>query len=169
MKARALLVPTCLVLAAGCFRESPVRVEDGNLGIIAVFPGQPRMHKYVEDTPFGQMEWFSTTYETPGRMDRSFYVDVGNLPPGDQGGKTESEVLATYRAWLTRRLGRPELADLPPDRGPGFRYKATLANGSYVEGIAIVKRGRLHHAEAGVAKADDPALRTFLDGFQVMP
>jgi hypothetical protein len=144
-------------------------VEDKNLGILAQFPGQPRLHKFSEPTPFGVMEWFSTTYDSPGRLDRSFFINVGNLPPGDQGGSTDSEVLATLRKFLTKRMGKMEVMDLTAARGPGFRYKATLFNGEYVEGVAIVRRGRIHQAQATVSRADDPSLRAFLDGFSVLP
>jgi hypothetical protein len=165
----ALLLPACILVTPGCFRETPVRVEDRNLGIIVQFPGQPRLHKFSEPTPFGAMEWFSTTYDSPGRLDRSFFINVGNLPPGSQGGSTETEVLATLRKFLTKRMGKLEVMDLAAARGPGFRYKTQLFNGEYVEGLAIVRRGRIHQAQATVSKADDPALRAFLDSFEVLP
>lgn len=169
MKTLALLVPACILVMPGCIRETPVRVENRNLGIVALFPGEPRLHKYSGPTPFGEMEWFSTTYETPGRLDRSFFIDVGNLPPGDQGGSTASEVLATLRQFLTKRMGKIDVMDLAAPRGPGFRYKAQLPNGEYAEGIAIVRRGRIHRAQATVSKPEDPALRAFLDSFEVLP
>jgi len=140
-------------------------VEDRSLGIEAVFPGQPRTHKFSEPTPFGEMEWFSMTYETPGRLDRSFFINVGNLPPGDQGGATESAVLATLKGYLQRKMGALEMADLPS----GFRYKATLPNGGYAEGIALVKRGRIHRCQGTVAKPEDPQLKAFLESFAVRP
>lgn len=163
------LAPLALLFALGCFRETPVRLEDRALGIVAVFPGQPRLHKFTEPTPFGEMEWFSTTYETPGRLDRSFFIDVGNLPPGDRGGTTESAVLGTLRQYLAKRMGKIEVLDLAGARGPGFRYKALLPNGEYAEGIAILRRGRLHRAQATVARPEDPALKTFLESFEVLP
>lgn len=169
MRALAPLVPVCSLVILGCSRATPVRLEDRNLGIIALFPGQPRLHKYSEPTPFGEMEWFSTTYETPGRLDRSFFIDVGNLPPGNQGGTTEAAVLATLRQFLTKRMGKIEVMDLPAPRGPGFRYQAQLPNGEYAEGIAIVRRGRIHRAQATVSKAEDPELKAFLASFEVLP
>lgn len=164
-----LLIPIAALVTTACLRETPVRVEDRDLGTVAIFPGQPRMHKFTETTPFGDMEWFSTTYETPGRMDRSFFINVGNLPPGDQGGTTEPEVLATFQKFLTSRLGRIDVKDLPPVRGRGFQYQCPLPNGGYSEGIAIVRRGRIHQAQATVAKAEDPAIKAFLDSFAVLP
>lgn len=166
---RGLFLLPVAALAMGCFRETPTRIEDRNLGIIAVFPGQPRLHKFSETTPFGEMEWFSTTYETPGRMDRSFFINVGNLPPGEQGGATETEVLSTFRRFMTQRLGKIEVNDLPAAQGPGFRYKALLPNRGYSEGIVLVRRGRIHHAQASVSKPDDPAVMAFLDSFEVLP
>lgn len=165
MRTARLVLPLCLLLAAACARETPVPVEDRSLGIAAIFPGQPRLHKFSEPTPFGEMEWFSTTYETPGRLDRSFFVDVGNLPAGDRGGATESAVLATLKGFLQRKMGTLELTDIPS----GFRYKATLPNGGYAEGIAVVKRGRIHRCQGTVAKPEDPQLRAFVDSFRVLP
>jgi hypothetical protein len=169
MKTSLKLLPVGVLLAMGCVRENPVRVEDRNLGIVAVFPGQPRMHKFSEPTPFGDMEWFSTTYETPGRLDRSFFIDVGNLPPGDRGGATESAILASLRRFLTRKMGKIDTTDLPAAKGAGFSYKAQLPNGEYAEGIAVLRRGRIHRAQATVAKPDDPQLKVFLGSFEVMP
>jgi hypothetical protein len=169
MRPVALLASVCLLLSGGCGREAPVRVEDRNLGIIAVFPGQPRLHKYSEPTPFGDMEWFSTTYEAPGRLDRSFFIDVGNLPPGEQGGSTATEVLATLRRFLTKRMGQIAVLDLAAARGPGFRYRSQLPNGEYADGIAIVRRGRIYRAQATVSKAEDAESKTFLDSFVVLP
>lgn len=168
MRSALLLVPIGILAIQGCTREVPLRVEDKSLGIAALFPGQPRLHKFSEATPFGDMEWFSTTYETPGRLDRSFFINVGNLPPGNQGGSTESEVLATLERFLVNSMGRIDVTPLPASRGPGFRYKAHLSNGAYAEGISIVKRGRIHRAQATVAKADDFALRTFIESFEVL-
>ncbi len=169
MRSLALPASVCVLMLAGCARETPVRVANRNLGIVALFPGEPRLHKYTEPTPFGEMEWFSTTYETPGRLDRSFYIDVGNLPPGDQGGATESQVLATLRSWLTKRLGKPEMLDLPAAKGPGFRYKVQAPSGAHAEGIAILRRGRIHRAQATVSRSEDPAVKAFLDSFEVLP
>jgi hypothetical protein len=165
MRLASVILPGCLLLASGCVRETPTRLEDRSLGIAAVFPGQPRMHKFSEPTPFGEMEWFSTTYETPGRLDRSFFIDVGNLPDGDRGGATESAVLATLKGFLQRKMGTLDIADVPG----GFRYTATLPNGAYAEGIALVKRGRIHRCQGTVAKPDDPQLKAFLDSFTVQP
>ena len=169
MRTSAWLVPVCILVELGCARESPVRVEDRNLGIIALFPGQPRLHKFSASTPFGEMEWFSTTYGTPGRLDRSFFVNVGNLPPGDLGGSTEKEVLASYRAFLMKRLEKIETANLPAERGQGFRYKVFPASGGYGEGIVILRRGRIHQAQATVSKPEDPELKAFLESFEVLP
>lgn len=165
MRIARLLLPLGLVLAAACARETPVPVEDRSLGIAVVFPGQPRLHKFSEPTPFGTMEWFSTTYETPGRLDRSFFVDVGNLPPGNRGGDTESAVVSTLKDFLQRKMGTLKLTDIPS----GFRYQATLPNGSYAEGIAVVKHGRIHRCQGTVARPEDPQLKAFLDSFRVLP
>ena len=169
MKAFFPLVLTAALAAPGCFRERPVRLEDRNLGIAVLFPGQPRLQKFSEPTPFGEMAWFSTTCGLSGRLDRSFFVNVGNLPPGDQGGSTESEVLATFRGFLEKRLGKLDVTVLPVARGQGFRYQGRLSTGNWVVGIAIVKRGRIHQAQATAARLEDPELTAFLDSFQVVP
>jgi hypothetical protein len=156
------------VLTTACFRDQPFRLENKNLGIIAVFPGEPRLHKFSEPTPFGDMEWFSTTYEPSGRLDRSFFINVGNLPPGDKGGATESQILSTMESFLTRKMGKIETKALPASRGAGFSYSASLPDGSYAEGVTILKRGRIHQAQATVARSDDRELRAFLDSFAVM-
>jgi hypothetical protein len=35
--------------------------------------------------------------------------------------------------------------------------------------VVILRRGRLHHAQATVSKANDSRLRAFIDGFSVNP
>ena len=163
-------LPTLILLPlllAGCEREQPQRVDNPNLGIKALFPGPSTLNKRLEETPFGQIEWFDTTYFSTGRLDESFHVEVGNLPPGKQGGETPEAVLATYRKHLDRRLGHIEPIDLSKDQGPGFRYRATGPEGTEVGGVAILRRGRIHHAQATVSKASDPRLRAFLDSFEV--
>lgn len=167
MNATRLLFAT--ILLSACARERPVRVENRNLGIVAAFPGQPRLHKYVEPTPFGEIEWFSTTYETPGRLDRSFFVEVGNLPRGSEGGTTVPEILGSLRGFLTRKLGPLETSELPASDGPGFHYRVRLPNGGVTEGIAVLRRGRIHRAQATVAKAGDAQAATFLASFSVLP
>lgn len=157
-----------LVVAAllGC-REEPRRVEDANLGIVATFPGEPRLHRHTEPGPYGEMEWWDLAMNPAGRLDESFSVAVGNLPPGNQGGTTPQEVLATFQNWLTYRLGPLQRTDLSPDRGPGFRYQVGLAGGGAAEGIVVYRAGRLHHAQAIVRRLGDPRTRAFLDGFEV--
>ena len=152
MRRLGWLVPVCLAAAQGCVREAPVRVEDRNLGIVVVFPGKPRLHKFSEPTPFGQMEWFSTTYEPPGRFDRSFFVNVGNLPPGDQGGSTEPEVLDTYRTKYkfteVEHLEREELVKPMVSQQAALLAASTALNGNGINAHHIQSDGivveRLH-------------------------
>jgi hypothetical protein len=56
---------------------------------------------------------------------------------------------------------------LPPDRGPGFSYTVKGPGGTWIAGIVVVRRARIHHAQATVPRLEDPALRVFLDGFEV--
>jgi len=51
----------------------------------------------------------------------------------------------------------------------GIRYQAMSPSGSHLEGILIIRRGRLHRAEASVTKAKDPKAQAFLESFEVLP
>ena len=102
-----------------------------------------------------------------GRLDETFSVAVGNLPPGDKGGTSPREILTTYQNFLGYRFGAIRRSELPTDKGPGFRYKVNGPNGGMVEGIVVVRRGRLHHAQAIVRREGDPRTAAFLDDFEV--
>lgn len=168
MNARSVLPLACAILLLGCAQEKPYAFNQPNLQVRATFPGEPRQAMYPEDTPFGLIQWYSFSYTPPGRMDLNFRVDVGNLPPGTKGGDTTPAALATFQAFLTQRLGAGLVReDLPAQRGPGFQYRAQANPKARVEGIVILRRGRLHHAQATVDRADDPRLKTFLDTFEV--
>jgi len=162
-----LLALPLLLLA--CQPEAPQRVSNANLGVTATFPGPAALTKHFEPSPFGEIEWFDLTCAPGGRLDESFHIEVGNLPKGKQGGTTPTEILATYEGFLAYRLGAVQRTPLPAAQGPGFRYTATHPNGHRIEGVVVLRRGRLHHAQATVRKADDPRLRAFLDGFEVAP
>lgn len=155
-----------LMLFTGC-ETKPAHVQDRSAGIAATFPGQPRTNKFLEPTPFGDMEWFSTEYTPYGRMDEGFFVQVGNLPPGNKGGTTVPEVLATYQNFLERSFGKLEITVLPAEKGPGFRYRTKVPSGAFVEGIIVVRRGRIHRAQATTGRAPDPRTKVFLDSFIV--
>ncbi len=167
---RGLRNACALALVLGglaCEREKPYRMEDANLGVKATFPGEARLQKHAEDTPFGRMEWFDTAYYPPSRMDESFHIEVGNLPPGKEGGDTPQAVAETFRKDLERRLGKLQVTTLAGDRGPGFRYLAEGPQGTAVGGVLVVRRGRLHHAQAMVSKPGDPRLEAFLDSLEI--
>lgn len=165
---RRLLPAALALLAPACAPDKPFPFEQTNLQVKAVFPGEPRQAVYPEDTPFGRIQWTTFSYFPGGRMDLSFHLDVGNLPPGDRGGDTVPAALATFERYLGTRLRGPVVrTDLPASRGPGFQYVAPGMGELRVEGVVILKRGRLHHAQATVRKADDPRLRAFLDSFAV--
>ncbi|MBI4911889.1 MAG: hypothetical protein HY823_04050 [Acidobacteria bacterium] len=158
-----------LLLAAllACAKEQPRRVQNDNLGIAATFPGEPKLYKHQEPTPFGSMEWFDTAYSPPGRMDESFHVQVGNLPEGTKGGATPAEVAETFAAWLRARLGSLDRRSLPGGGGAGFAYRAAGPGGTRIEGVLVVRRGRLHHAQGTVAPGGEARMRAFIDGFEV--
>lgn len=163
---KVLFALPLLLLAAACARDEPRRVRNDNLGIAATFPGEARLSKREEDTPFGPVRWFDTAFVPKRRLDESFYIAVGNLPEGTQGGTTPEAVLDTFQRWLNGQLGKVQRLPLEPDRGPGFRYSIALP-ARWTEGIVVVRRGRLHHAQATVRREGDPRVKAFLDGFEV--
>ena len=163
---RVLLVLLLLLGSMGC-KDEPRRVENENLGFAATFPGPPKLYRHTEPGPFGDMEWFDMSMSPSGRLDETFDVAVGNLPPGDKGGTTPSQVLTTFQNVLTYRFGGIRRTELPASRGPGFRYKVKSPNGGIVEGIVVLRQGRLHHAQAIVRKEGDPRTAAFLDDFEV--
>lgn len=155
-----------LLVLAGC-KEDPRRIENENLGIAATFPGPPKLHRHTDPGPFGDVEWFDLAMNPAGRLDETFSVAVGNLPPGDKGGTTPREILTTFQNFLGYRFGAIQRKELPADRGPGFRYKGKTLAGGALEGIVVVRRGRLHHAQAIVRRDGDPRTAAFLDDFEV--
>ena len=166
---RQVIGALLLLLLQGCGREQPVPVRDPQMGIAIVFPGQPSRVRYSEPSPFGGLEWFGQAYRPAGRMDTTFQAEVANLPEGARGGTTAEDVLATYQRWLLQRFGKVDRVDIPPERGPGFRYRLVSPSGTNLQGILVVRRGRLHRAEASTPKREDPRAGAFLDGFEVMP
>ncbi|MBP1626316.1 MAG: hypothetical protein H6Q00_791 [Holophagaceae bacterium] len=166
-KAKLIWVGLGLIGFLACQAEKPFTLDDPSLGVKAVFPGEARMAKYSEDTPFGNIDWFSTAYAPSGRLDVACYVNVGNLPPGTKGGSTSAGVLDSFEAWMKKRFTGFTRTELPPAQGPGFRYRATVPTGAWVEGIVVVRRGRLHHAQATTGRAGDPRGQAFLSSFEV--
>lgn len=163
---RAWLSLVALLALTGC-REDPRRIENENLGIAATFPGPPKLHRHTDSGPFGEMEWFDLAMSPAGRLDETFSVAVGNLPAGDKGGTTPREILTTFQNFLTYRLGSLRHSELPSGKGPGFRYLVKGRNGGFIEGVVVVRRGRLHHAQAIVRREGDPRTAAFLDDFEV--
>jgi hypothetical protein len=156
-----------LLLCIGCGETKPVPWQDRNAGLSATFPGEPRTNKFVEPTPYGDMEWFSTEFTSGANLIDGFFVQVGNLPAGKQGGTTAPEILNTYRDFLGRRYGKVMITELPPDRGPGFCYETQVPSGAFLKGLVVFRRGRLHRAQATTSKAEDPRAKAFLDSFKV--
>jgi len=158
-----LVILGCLA----CGSDRPAALDRPDLGIAVTFPGTPQAARFVTPTPFGEMEWFSHTWQRPGRMDEDFHTAVGNLPPGDRGGTTPEAILQTYEGWMRQRWGGLERTNLSLDRGPGFRYRVVGPNRRHLEGIVVVRRGRLHVAEVTVPQASDPRVAAFLGSFVV--
>lgn len=159
-------IPLVLLALTGC-KEEAHRIENANLGIVATFPGAPKLHRHTDPGPFGEMEWFDLAMSPAGRLDETFSVAVGNLPPGDRGGTTPREVLLTFQNFLRYRFGAIQRTDLPEGKGPGFRYKVKGPMGGIIEGVVVVRRGRLHHAQAIVRKDADLRTAAFLNDFEI--
>lgn len=155
-----------LLLLGGCAPDPPARVERADLGIAITFPGKPSSSHYQDDTPFGRMDWYGY-YWMRGRISESFHIQVGNVPKDAPHSRTVPEALEAFESWLRERLGPLDKTPLPADRGPGFRYRARGAEGSRIEGILVIRRGRLHHAQATVAQSEDPRVKAFLESFSV--
>jgi hypothetical protein len=173
-----------LILFVGCYVEQQRKVVDPQLGYSAVFPAVTLVYpgtsteiqkskpewnalRHVESTPFGEIKWFSRTTILPGRLDRSYTVEVGTLPPGEQGGANQEEILATLKEWNSSRFPGP-IVELEGDKGPGFEYFHKRTNG-VIYGIIVFRRGRIHHARAVSPDPKDPLLVNFLKSFQVDP
>ncbi|HEX4844750.1 MAG TPA: hypothetical protein VFV26_00935 [Geothrix sp.] len=163
---RVWLSLVALLALTGC-REDPRRIENENLGFAATFPGPPKLHRHTDPGPFGDVEWFDLAMSPAGRLDETFSVAVGNLPPGNKGGTTPREVLTTFQNFLMYRFGPVLRTELPAEKGPGFRYKVKGPNGGFIEGVVVVRRGRLHHAQAIVRREGDPRTAALLDDFEV--
>jgi hypothetical protein len=156
----------CLILSApACLKEIPQKVADKQLGYKVVFPGKPTKSRYVEQTPFGEMEWFAATYTSIARFDQIFSVDVGTIPPGDLGGTYQDEILQTLKDWIKWRFPGT-IRDLDPEKGPGFEY-SSKSSSRYTKGVVVLRRGRFHHAKAVSESASDPELRKFMASFEV--
>lgn len=169
MKHPGIWLVVAALVALGCAKDQLVPYRDERLGFAAVFPGRPSNYRFSEPSPFGPIEWFSRACHPGVRLDQNFQVDVGNLPPGTRGGGTPEEVVETYQAWLVKRFGKVERKDLPIARGLGFRYHFLSPSGTHLEGLVVVRRGRLYRAEAAVSKANDLKAKAFLDSFEVLP
>jgi len=151
--------------------EQPQKVADQQLGFSAIFPGKTTTARYTESTPFGEIEWFNTSYTGYtglGKINPVYFVDVGTLPPGEQGGTNQTEILETLKEWTANRYPG-QLIDLTGDRGPGYEYIHSRTNQSVVHGIIVLRRGRLHNAQGTAGDLNDPQLTAFLSSFEVDP
>jgi len=151
-----------------CQVEQPQKVVDRKLGYSVVFPGPPSGARYTESTPFGEIEWFNSSYTSTNRFDQTCTVDVGTLPVGNQGGSNQEEILATLKDWITWRYPG-SIVELDKVRGPGFSYTSKGTKNNVIKGIIILRRGRLHHARGATSDPTDPNFVNFLDSFEVDP
>ena len=157
----------CVLLIAltACLSDKPQRVTDPQQGYTAVFPGAPMRARHSENTPFGDVTWFSTAYT--GRLSQVYMVEVGTLPPGQAGGETQGEILQTLKNWISTRYPG-QISDLEADLGPGIRYHTDNEN-IHAMGMVVFRRGRLHHASASYRGSDDFRAKNFLGSFSVDP
>ena len=145
--------------------EQPVTIRNAALGLVVTFPGQPQQIMYTEETPLGNIMWYNLTYLPKGGVNApTLHVDVGS-PTGKTF--TAKALLDGFQAHLRQQLGPLTVEALPPDRGPGFRYAAEKHYDRILEGIVIVRRGRIHHAQGAAKGPGDPDFKAFLDGFTV--
>ncbi|MDR2697606.1 MAG: hypothetical protein LBB40_03930 [Holophagales bacterium] len=157
-----------LLPALACFVEEPQKVVRQDLGYSAVFPGTPRSARYNESTPFGEIEWFNTSYSSTNRFDQTCSVEVGTLPAGNQGGSNQEEILRTLREWITWRYPG-SITELNRGRGPGFEYTSKGSKENVIKGIIVLRRGRLHHARGATSDPTDTGFTNFLRSFEVDP
>lgn len=176
-----------LSLAVGCYVEKERKIDDRELGYsvvfpedILVYPGTDREVQHhpeewkptrrKEQTPFGEIIWFSRTYTSKKatEINQIYIVDVGTIPPGDQGGTTQEEILATIKEWIGKTYPGAT-ADLDYDHGPGFEYFHKKPTGSTTNGIVVFRRGRIHHARATAPSSKNKQMLKFLKSFQVDP
>ncbi|MCL1908101.1 MAG: hypothetical protein FWG12_01885 [Holophagaceae bacterium] len=183
MKRSACLLLLIPLMACGMTKQQ--EVVDPQLGYRAVFPVTVYVYpgtskeiqksdawrptRTTESTPFGQIEWFTRISNFAGRSSQYFTVEVGTLPPGNQGGANLQEILATLKQWNSARFSGPTV-ELEGDRGPGFEYyHKKEKSGEIVNGIIVFRRGRIHHARASSDNPNDAQLANFLRNFRVDP
>ena len=154
-----------LLLLACQQKERPVTIHNGPLGLQVTFPGQPRQITYLEDTPLGTIMWYDLTYQAKaGANEPALRVDIGS-PEGR--AVTAKSLMEGFQAHLRQQLGPITVEPLPPQRGLGFHYAAQEHYHRVLEGIVIVCRGRIHHAQGAANGPGDLAFKTFLDGFTI--
>jgi|GEM_PF-389803 len=174
-----------LIPLVACATSRQQSVVDPQLGYSAVFPVKVYVYpgtsrevqkksggwnptRTTESTPFGQIDWFARTSSAPGRSNQYFTVEVGTLPPGNQGGANLEQILATLKQWNSARFPGP-IVELEGGRGPGFEYYHKKESGDVTNGIIVFRRGRIHHARGSSTNPNDPMLVNFLRSFQVDP
>jgi len=160
-----LPIASMLLLLACRPQETPVTLHNAALGIEVTFPDQPRQITYTEDTPIGNILWYNLTYMPKGGINApTWHVDVGSPQGRSLSAKS---LLDGFQTHLRMQLGPITVEPLPPERGPGFHYTAQKKYDRVLEGLVIVRRGRIHHAQGAARSPGDPGFKTFLDGFKV--
>jgi hypothetical protein len=182
---KLLLILALFPLMAFCHVDRSWKITDHELGYsvefpatVLVYPGtenlvQPRPlewkpARWKESTPFGEIIWFSRSINYKGNADQSYTVEVGTLPPGNQGGITQEQILVTLKEWVLKKYPGPT-SDLDYDKGPGFNYFHKRRAGSITNGTVVFRRGRIHHARGIAPSPQDPQLINFLNSFLVDP
>jgi len=166
MKTRAWLPLIGLLTLLACQpKEQPVTIHNAALGLDVTFPGKPQQIMYTEETTLGNVMWYNLTYLPKGGVNEpTMRVDIGSPTGKSLTARTLTE---GFQAHLRQCLGPITIEPLPPGRGPGFHYTAQKHYDRTLEGIVIVVRGRIHHAQGAAREPGDPAFKAFLDGFKV--
>jgi hypothetical protein len=163
-----------MLFALACQPDQPERFpakhhpeHEHKLGYSITFPAKSTGARHVESTPFGEIEWFSRACMPSGRLDQVYLAEVGTLPPGESGGANQEQILQTLKNWISTRYPG-EISPLDEASGPGYRY-STKSQTRYKRGIIVLRRCRLHHANATSSDANSPQVKKFLNSFQVEP
>ena len=159
------------LLMLGCQpKDQPVTINNPALGLKVTFPGAPKQITYLEPTSMGPILWYNLTYQASWELSAAhLHVDVGSPKADPLKPRGSAALLAGFQEHLRQRLGALALSPLPLSRGPGFSYVTGTSNDRTLEGVVILRRGQLYHAQGARFKPQDPALTAFLDGFSVAP
>jgi len=105
------------------------------------FPGEAKLFRRDEATPFGLVGWFDLAYVPPGAWTRASTWRWGT-PPRHRGGQHPWGDRLHLRANGWRSGWDPSSGRICQPPGAGFSYTARGPNGRAVEGVLVIRRGR---------------------------